>query len=139
MLRLSTLKEKTLTTDSALLNTVADALDAASAVFRRAALAAGQAMPSQAPVVVTPELAVARARAAHPELGPTQATVVEHLAEYYPGWTDMGVLARRMGREQPNVHLILKALIFKGVVEKDAEASPHQYRLSPTLFPELPM
>lgn len=36
------------------------------------------------------------------------------------------------GHEQSNVHLPLNALTSPGVVIKDAEASPHRYRLSPT-------
>lgn len=115
------------------LNTCADALDAASAVFRRRAVALSQDVGAAAPTT-TPEEAVIRARALHPALGPTQAVLVEHMAALYPEWANMGVLARNMNRDQPNVHLTLKALIPKGIVEKDAEASPQLYRLSPVLF-----
>ncbi|WP_326951263.1 hypothetical protein OG439_22280 [Amycolatopsis sp. NBC_01307] len=122
-----------MTPDVLFLRTCADALDAASAVFRQRAVALSQDKGSEAPTT-TPEEAVIRARALHPSLGPTQATLVEHMASYYPEWTNMGVLARNMNREQPNVHLTLKALIAQGVVEKDSNASPQLYRLSSALF-----
>lgn len=122
-----------MTPDVMLYNTWADALDAASAVFRRRAVAASQDIAPQAPTT-TPEEAVVRARALHPALGPTQAVLIEHLAAYYPNWTNIGVLARNMNRDQPNVHATLHALIPKGIVEKNADASPQLYRVSPVLF-----
>jgi predicted transcriptional regulator len=122
-----------MTPEAIFYKTCADALDAASAVFRQRAVAVSQGIGAAAPTT-TPEEAVIRARALHPSLGPTQATLVEHMASYYPEWTNMGVLARNMNREQPNVHLTLKALIAQGVVDKDSNASPQLYRLSPALF-----
>jgi|SRR5437763_2345268 len=122
-----------MTPEATLLNTWADALEAASAVFRKRAITLSKDIGTQTSKT-SPEEAVIRARALHPSLGPTQATLVEHMASFYPEWTNMGVLAHIMNREQPNVHLTLKALISQGIVDKNSDASPQLYRLSRALF-----
>jgi DNA-binding MarR family transcriptional regulator len=76
---------------------------------------------------------VAVARRLHGSLGPRQAEVLALLQEAGPVGTNTGVLSRRMGYTQPNVHLTLKELVRRGLVEKDASARPHNYRLSPRL------
>ncbi len=76
---------------------------------------------------------VAEARRLHGALGPRQAEVLALLQEAGPAGTNTGVLSKRMGYTQPNVHLTLKELVRRGLVIKDGTTRPHNYRLAPRL------
>lgn len=99
------------------LNALADALGEASALLRRRAkeLAGRDAGDSS--------------QASTAGLGPRQAEIVGVLAEFGDGGTNTGVISRRIGYSQPNVHLTLGKLVEKGLVKKDSATRPHSYSL----------
>jgi len=43
------------------------------------------------------------------------------------------VISRRIGQDQANVYLTLRALVRLGFVEKDETTDPHTYRLAALL------
>jgi DNA-binding MarR family transcriptional regulator len=116
--------------EAALLNVMADALDAASRVLRQR-LALIETTPGNNGKV--PESAVARARAMHERLGGRQAEILEVLEEAGGAGTNTGVISRRIGQDQANVYLTLQALVRLGFVEKDDTTDPHTYRLAALL------
>ncbi|MEU7527136.1 helix-turn-helix domain-containing protein [Saccharothrix sp. NPDC042600] len=117
---------------SVLLNALADALAAASSVLRQHADAPS---PRQATTGGSREPgAVDRARVVHPLLGPRQAEIIGLLEQAHPDGAGTGDLSRRMGYDEPNVHLALQALTGQGLVEKDVTTRPHRYRLSADLL-----
>jgi hypothetical protein len=116
--------------EAVLLNVMADALDAASRVLRQR-LALVETAPSNNGKV--PEGAVARARAMHERLGGRQAEILEVLEEAGGAGTNTGVISRRIGQDQANVYLTLRALVRLGFVEKDDTTDPHTYRLAALL------
>lgn len=120
--------------ESALLDALADALAAASAVLRQHAAKLSPAAGDAPADSNSPRAVVERARIMHAALGVRQAQVIELLAEVYPGSTDTGKLSRQMDYDQPNVHLTLRGLINQGLVEKDPTLRPHQYKLATALF-----
>jgi hypothetical protein len=112
---------------------MAEALEAAAAVFRRhSALADADSSTVGAGNVVS------RARAVHPLLGPRQAEILGLLEEAGRKGTNTGVLSRAMEYDQPNVYLTLRGLIGLGFVEKDETTSPHTYRLTDVLWGDSP-
>lgn len=112
---------------------MAEALEAAAAVFRRYSALAGDATPAAGTNGV-----VRSARAVHPLLGPRQAEILELLKEAGRDGTNTGVLSRAMEYEQPNVYLTLRGLIGLGFVDKDETTSPHTYRLTDVLWGDTP-
>jgi DNA-binding transcriptional ArsR family regulator len=120
--------------ESAVLVALADALASASATLRQHAARLGGAVVDAPATSNAPTDVVARARIMHAYLGVRQAQILELLAEAYPDSTDTGKLSRQMDYDQPNVYLTLKGLIEQGLVEKDAAAHPHQYKLSAVLL-----
>lgn len=111
------------------LEAMAEALEAAASALRRRAAMADA--PEEQPRV---NGVVARARAAHPLLGPRQAEILQLLEEAGREGTNTGVLSRRMAYEQPNVYLTLRGLITLGFVERDEATSPHRYRLTSLMW-----
>jgi hypothetical protein len=116
----------------AILETFADALDAASASIRHSASRMAARL-SPDPDMPSGDGMVARARALHPALGPRQAQAIKELEDAWPDSRTTGLLAASMAYDQPNVYLTLKTLISLGFADKDASASPHLYRLGPRL------
>jgi hypothetical protein len=112
--------------NTAVLDAMADALDAASRVLRQrlALIEPGPAAKGQ-----IREGAVARARAMHERLGRRQAEILEVLEEAGSAGTNTGVISRKIGQDQANVYLTLRGLVGLGFVEKDATTDPHTYRL----------
>ncbi len=118
--------------DVAVLEALADALDAASSALRQHLVLleppAARATDGQAPAD-----AIAKARAIHERLGPRQAQILEVLEEAGNDGTNTGVISRKLGYDQPNVYLTLRVLVGLGFVEKDQTTDPHTYRLTPLL------
>ena len=96
--------------------TLAEALEAAAQVLRdQAGSATGPASDA------TP--------ADFAQLGFRQRQILGVLAEH-PDGTNTGVISRAIRYSQPNVHLTLKSLIDRGLVEKFASERPHRYKLA---------
>jgi DNA-binding transcriptional ArsR family regulator len=114
------------------LEALADALDAASAVLRERLAVLNLASPSPSPAASS-LTAVERARAIHPQLGPRQAQVLQCLDDAGASGATAGTISRTIDYDQPNVHITLQALVKMGFVEKDESARPHRYRLAPRL------
>lgn len=116
----------------AVLEALADALDAASGALRQHLALLG---PPAAPGAdgQAPQGAIAKARAIHERLGSRQAQILEVLEGAGDAGTNTGVISRSIGQDQPNVYLTLQALAGLGFVEKDETTDPHTYRLTPLL------
>lgn len=115
--------------DAAVLDAMADALDAASRVLRqRRALIE----PPDAKEQIR-EGAVARARAVHERLGRRQAEILEVLEEAGSAGTNTGVISKKIDQDQANVYLTLRGLVRLGFVKKDETTDPHTYYLAALL------
>jgi hypothetical protein len=111
--------------DAAVLDAMADALEAASRVLRqRLALIEPPGAKEQ-----IREGVVARARAMHERLGRRQAEILEVLEEAGIAGTNTGVISRKIGQDQANVYLTLRGLVRLGFVKKDETTDPHTYHL----------
>lgn len=113
--------------DIAVLEAIADALDAASATLRQRVALLKPVGPSEAR---GPAGAVARARALHPQLGERQAQILEILAAAGAEGTGTGPISHQIDYDQPNVYLTLQSLVRLRFVEKDDTSDPHRYRLT---------
>ena len=112
-------------TDLNIIEAIADALDAASAVLRRRLReAVASAEPSQSGHVLD---AVMRE---HHGLGPRQRQVIDLVAQHGERGVDTGWLFRAMGYDQANLYLVLRSLVQRGIVEKQSDHHPHLYRLA---------
>jgi DNA-binding transcriptional ArsR family regulator len=118
--------------DVAVLEALADALDAASGALRQHLALLGPPAARGADGQA-PQGAVAKARAIHERLGSRQAQILEVLEEAGGDGTNTGVISKAIGQDQPNVYLTLRSLAGLGFVEKDKTTDPHTYRLSPGL------
>lgn len=117
-----------------ILESIADALEAASASIRRnLALDATRTLTAQPAFGAG---AVDRARGVHASLGPRQAQILEALEEAGLPGASVGSLANTLEYDEPNTYLTLQALVKLGFVEKDHYVSPHIYRLSAQLLDE---
>jgi IclR helix-turn-helix domain len=116
--------------EAAILDAMADALEAASRVLRQrlALVETGPGTRGRAR-----EGVVARARAMHERLGRRQAEILEVLEEAGSAGTNTGVISRKIGQDQANVYLTLRSLVRLGFVEKDGTTDPHTYRLGTLL------
>lgn len=115
-----------------ILDSLAEAAEAAAAVFRRrAALMRPQAQGGRSPGTV-----LDLARQIHPMLGERQAQVVGELEKAGAAGTTTGAIASELQYDQANTHIALGALVKHGIAEKDTSAYPHVYRLAAGLLPE---
>ena len=123
--------------DDEAVRTIVSALEEASDSLRKVSRVLASTLEERAPGRVQrthqTSSAVARAKEIHPELGPRQAEIIEQLEIAGVDGTTTGVIFRNIGYAQPNVYLTLRGLITLGLVEKDALASPHRYRLASAL------
>jgi hypothetical protein len=117
---------------AAVLEALADALDAASGVLRQHLALLGPPTARGADGQA-PQGAIAKARAIHERLGPRQAQILGVLEEAGSDGTNTGVISRAIGQDQPNVYLTLQSLAGLGFVDKDESTNPHTYRLTPRL------
>jgi hypothetical protein len=113
-------------TAEAVLNALADGLEAAASTLRRHAAQHGQSEPAG----LTGGL-LDRARAVHPMLGQRQAEVLVELAKASAVGASCGAIAKAINYDEPNCHITLNALADKGLVDKDTSTYPHTYRLAP--------
>jgi|SRR5579875_976903 DNA-binding MarR family transcriptional regulator len=112
------------------LEALAEAAEAAAAVFRRrAALARPQPQGEQ-----NPGTALDLARQIHPMLGQRQAEVVGELEKAGASGTTTSAIAAALQYDQANTHIALSALVKYGIAEKDTSAYPHVYRLTTSLL-----
>lgn len=117
--------------DADILDSLAEAAEAAAAVFRRrAALARPQPQSEPAPGTV-----LDLARQIHPMLGQRQAEVVGELEKAGATGTTTSAIAAALQYDQANTHIALGALVKHGIAEKDTSAYPHVYRLTSGLLP----
>jgi hypothetical protein len=116
--------------DADILEALAEAAEAAAAVFRRrAALTRPKPQAERSPGTV-----LDLARQIHPMLGQRQAEVVGELEKAGAAGTTTTAIAKALNYDQPNTHIALGALVKHGIAEKDSSAYPHLYRLAPTLL-----
>jgi hypothetical protein len=114
------------------LDSLAEAAEAAAAVFRRrAALARPQPQGERGQATV-----LDLARQIHPMLGQRQAQVVGELEKAGAAGTTTGAIAAALQYDQANTHIVLGALVKHGIAEKDTSAYPHVYRLTASLLAE---
>jgi hypothetical protein len=116
--------------DADILEALAEAAEAAAAVFRRrAALARPQPQAERRPGTV-----LDLARQIHPMLGQRQAEVVGELEKAGAAGITTSAIAAALQYDQANTHIALGALVKHGIAEKDTSAYPHVYRLTPGLL-----
>ena len=112
-----------------ILDALAEAAEAAAAVFRRRAAMARPLWPAEGPASTVLD----RARQMDPTLGAGQADVLSELEAAGREGTTPGSIASALSHDRPNVEITLGALANHGLVEKDTSVDPHIYRLSPAL------
>lgn len=116
--------------DADILDSLAEAAEAAAAVFRRrAALARPQPQGERSPGTV-----LDLARQIHPMLGQRQAEVVGELEKAGAAGTTTSAIATALQYDQANTHIALGALVKHGIAEKDTSAYPHVYCLTSGLL-----
>ena len=116
--------------DADVLDSLAEAAEAAAAVLRRrAALARPQPQGERSPGTV-----LDLARQIHPMLGQRQAEVVGELEKVGAAGTTTSAIASALQYDQANTHIALSALVKHGIAEKDTSAYPHIYRLASALL-----
>lgn len=112
------------------LDALAEAAEAAAAVFRRRAAQARPLWPGEGPAGTVLD----RARRIDPALGGPEAGVLSELAAAGSAGTTTGAIARALNYDPPDAHSMLGALANRGLVDEDASVYPQVYRLSPALL-----
>ena len=121
-------------TEAAMLDALADAVEAAATVLRRHA---AQLKAGVVPAEDETTSVIDRARLTHPMLGFRQEQVLRKLVDAGAGGTTTGALSSALDYDQANVHITLQALVERGFAAKDASVYPHIYRLGSVLSPPL--
>jgi len=116
--------------DADVLDALAEAAEAAAAVFRRRA---ALARPQQS-LEGSPGTVLDLARQIHPMLGQRQAEVVGELGKAGAAGTTTTAIANALQYDQANTHIALGALVKHGIAEKDTSVYPHVYRLTSALL-----
>src|SRR6266702_679613 len=120
-----------MTNEQALL-TIADALEAAAKIARRAVAAADNSNRAEPAGEV--ERMLNRAREIHPFLGPKQVRGLEQLQRVWPGGLSTREVRERLEvPHEAGAHQMLMALVERGLAERDDSTTPIRYRLGPAL------
>jgi hypothetical protein len=120
-----------MTNEQALL-TIADALEAAAKIARRAVAAADSAEHAEAAGEV--ERMLNRARKVHPQLGPRQVRGLEQLQRVWPGGLSTREVRELLDvKHEAGSHQMLMALVEHELAERDETSNPIKYRLGPAL------
>lgn len=109
------------------LETIADALEAASRVIRNRLSFEAESREIVPKKPATS--AVAKALETHPRLGQRQIEILQHLESAGDAGMSSGQLASEMSYEQPNVYNTLQSLLRLHFVEERRDCSPHIFRL----------
>jgi len=112
-----------------ILDTVAEALEAAAAVLRRAA-----SRHPGAPEAQHAETLAERARQIHRMLGERQEQMLPLLAAAGEYGSTSGDIARALDYDQANATITLNAMVKAGLLLKDESAVPYRFRLVPGLL-----
>lgn len=119
-----------MTNEQALL-TIADALEAAAKIARRAVAAADGAERIEAAGEV--ERMLNRAREIHPLLGPRQVQGLEQLQREWPDGLSTREVRERLNYDDVGAHQMLLALVKYGLAERNETSTPIKYYLGPAL------
>jgi hypothetical protein len=119
-----------MTNEQALL-TIADALEAAAKIARRAVAAADGAERAEATGEV--ERMLDRARKVHPLLGPRQVQGLEQLQRAWPDGLSTREVREQLNYDDVGAHQMLMALVKYKLAERDETSTPIKYRLGPAL------
>jgi hypothetical protein len=112
-----------------ILDALAEAAEAAAAVFRQHAAQTRPLWPAERPA----GRLLDRARQINPMLGPRQAEVLSELEAAGPAGTTAGAIAWAMNYDPPHADITLGARANQGLVGEDTSVYPQVYRLSPAL------
>lgn len=115
---------------SEMLEAMAEALEAATAVLRRrAAGSRPDASEAQPPVTLAE-----RARRIHRLLGERQEQMLPLLAAAGEGGATAGDIARALEYDHANAMITLNAMVKAGLLLKDESGAPYHFRLVPQLL-----
>lgn len=119
-----------MTNEQALL-TIADALEEAAKMVRRAVAAAASPQPTEA--ADDWQRVLNRAREIHWQLGLRQVQGLEQLYRAWPDWLFTSDIRDLLNYDDVGTSQMLKALVKYELAERDKSGPPYRYRLGPAL------